>query len=321
MFQKVKAVCLLSSSLLIACLVSAQLIDNTSALRNVGAEKYFRFHYDNDYFTKTDYYYSQGITVEYANPGIKKFFLSRLLLNHAAANGVYGVTYNLFGYTPTSIQSDSILHGDRPYASAMSLKLFNKVTNSVKQQQISSALQVGVIGPLGQGENIQTGIHRLIKDELPQGWQYQVRNDIILNYQVNGEKRLLGNGTNFLTNAVGEVRAGTLQNRLSGGVNFMVGFFNNPYRVNTRKVSFYLFGQGKANIIGYDAMLQGGLFNRSSPYTIAAKDINRLTFQADAGLVLHFPTFYLSYTQAFLTKEFRTGLTHRWGGVSVGFRR
>jgi lipid A 3-O-deacylase len=321
MSQKLLPAALVSFLLFAGAAAPAQLIDNTSALRNVGAKKYFRFHYDNDYFTKTDYYYSQGITLEYAHPGIQKFFLSKLLVKHAAANGVYGVTYNLFGYTPTSIQSDSILYGDRPYASAMLLKLFNKVIDSVKQQQFSTALQVGVIGPLGQGENIQTGIHRLIKDELPQGWQYQIRNDIIINYQLNFEKKLAGNGKNFLTNAVAEARIGTLQNRASGGVNFMVGLSNNPYRPNTEKVSFYLLGQCKANFIGYDAQMQGGLFNRKSPYTIPAADIERVTFQADAGLVLHFPKLFLSYTQSFLTKEFRTGLSHRWGGVSVGFRR
>jgi hypothetical protein len=64
--------------------------------------------------------------------------------------------------------------------------------------------------------------------------------------------------------------------------------------------------------------MQGGLFNRKSPYTIAAADISRVSFQADAGIIVNFRRLYLSYTQSYLTKEFSTGHYHRWGGISVG---
>ena len=79
-----------------------------------------------------------------------------------------------------------------------------------------------------------------------------------------------------------------------------------------------MYGQSRVNFIGYDATMQGGLFNRTSPYTIAASDVSRITFQADAGIIVNFKKLYLSYTQSFLTKEFRTGTYHRWGGISVG---
>jgi lipid A 3-O-deacylase len=65
--------------------------------------------------------------------------------------------------------------------------------------------------------------------------------------------------------------------------------------------------------------MQGGLFNRKSPYIIAGSDVTRCTLQADAGIIVNFKKLYLSYTQSFLSKEFRTGKYHRWGGISVGF--
>ena len=40
--------------------LSAQRIDNTVSFLNVNSDKYFRFHYENDYFTATDRYYTQG---------------------------------------------------------------------------------------------------------------------------------------------------------------------------------------------------------------------------------------------------------------------
>ncbi len=64
--------------------------------------------------------------------------------------------------------------------------------------------------------------------------------------------------------------------------------------------------------------MQGGLFNRKSPYTIVAADITRLTYQADAGIIVNYKKLLLSYSQSFLTKEFSTGDYHRWGGISVG---
>lgn len=298
----------------------AQLIDNTSTFRNIQSKSYFRFHYDNDYFTKTDYYYSQGITMEYVHPGLKKFFLSKILLKSKNSDSQYGLSFNLFGYTPTSINSDAILYGDRPYSSSMSFKIFVAGSDSIHQHRIASSFSIGILGPAAQGEQIQTGIHRWLKNKIPKGWQHQIQNDIIINYQFNYEKKILGNRKEFLLNAAAEARAGTLHNRIGGGFNFMTGHFNNPYQSGKRKkMEYYFFGQSRVNFIGYDATMQGGLFNRKSPYTIAASDVSRITFQADAGMVVNFRKLYLSYTQSFLTKEFRTGRHHRWGGISFGF--
>jgi hypothetical protein len=101
----------------------------------------------------------------------------------------------------------------------------------------------------------------------------------------------------------------------------MAGRFNKRFMpvIKKGKAEYYLYWQSRVNFTGYDASMQGGLFNRKSPYTIAANDINRITFQADAGVIVNFKKLYLSYTQSFLTKEFRTGRYHRWGGISIGF--
>ena len=112
--------------LLFCCagITKAQLIDNSSTFRNIGRNSYFRFHYENDYFTKTDEYYSQGIALEFAHPAIKRFPLSKLLWKPFKTVTQYGISFNILGYTPTTILSDSILYGDRPYNGGLSLKTF-----------------------------------------------------------------------------------------------------------------------------------------------------------------------------------------------------
>ncbi len=310
--------------ILICCtgIAKAQLIDNSSTFRNIDQKKYFRFHYDNDYFTKTDEYYTQGITLEYVHPSIKKIPATRLLWKPFNTQPQYGISLNLFGYTPTTITSDSILYGDRPFNANISLKIFSIQADEINRQKISTAFSIGVMGPAALGYEIQYNIHRWLKNPLPHGWQHQTKNDIIINYQLNYEKQLLSAGNNFLLNTTTEVRLGTLNDKLSGGLNFMAGHFNKrflPPGTEKRKAEYYFYSQGRVSFIGYDASMQGGLFTRKKPYTISGGDISRVTFQADAGIIVNFKKFYLSYTQSILTKEFRTGKYHRWGGVSVGF--
>lgn len=145
---------------------------------------------------------------------------------------------------------------------------------------------------------------------------------MIINYQLNYEKQLLTKVQHFLLHTTAEARLGTLHTKLNGGLNFMAGRFNNRFESRPKgkqKKEFYFFGQGRVNLIAYDASLQGGLFNRKSPYTIQASEISRVNFQADAGIIVNLGRLYLSYTQSYLTKEFKSGTFHRWGGVSVGF--
>lgn len=311
--------------LILACsntITKAQQIDNSSTFRSINNRSYFRFHYDNDFFTKKDEYYTQGVTLEYAHPSISKFFLAKLLYKPYSSTPQYEIALNLFGYTPTTISSDSILFGDRPFDANISFKTFLIQADSIKKQQVAVAFSLGVMGPAALGYEIQYHIHKWLENPLPHGWQHQIKNDIIINYQLNYEKQLLSAGNNVLVNATAEARVGTLNNKIGGGFNFMAGRFKKRFSTfsnGTKKTEYYFYGQSRLNLIGYDASLQGGLFNRKSPYTISAADVNRVTYQADAGFIVNFKKIYLSYTQSFLTKEFRTGKNHRWGGISLGF--
>jgi len=73
------------------------------------------------------------------------------------------------------------------------------------------------------------------------------------------------------------------------------------------------------NVIGYDATLQGGLFNRKSPCTIASQDMARFTGQFNYGIILKTKTLYFEYSRSVLTKEFETGSAYKWGGIKIGF--
>lgn len=313
---------------IVLCITSttfAQVDDNTAVYRNVGSNKYFRIHYDNDFFTNSDYYYSQGISLELAHPGIRNFFLSKLLIQPTGNDMKYGVALNDIGYTPTSISSNEILYGDRPFAASIYLKTFVIATDTARHRRISSALSMGVIGPAAGGKQMQTGIHRWLNNITPMGWQYQIQNDVVLNYQVNYEQKLWSFKNILLLNAGAGFQAGTLKDKLGSGFSLMIGKFRPPYQIATESKSLkkqfncYLYAAPQVSLIGYDASLQGGVFNRKSPYTIASRDISRITFQANAGIVMNIGKLNLEYCQSYLTTEFKTGNFHRWAGLKIGF--
>src|SRR5258706_1026433 len=301
---------------------SAQRISNTALCRNVNSSQYFRVHYENDYFSATDIYYTQGINLEQVHPAIGKFFSSKLLIRSASKETKFGIAIEHEGFTPTSLAHPEIFYGDRPFAACLFLKTFSISNNPTIRERISSVLSTGVIGPAAGGEEMQESIHHWVNAAQPQGWQNQIQNDIILNYQVEYDRGLITSKNNFFFSGKAGARAGTFNTKAYAGTTLMIGNFDDPF-INfsnqKRKTQIYLYAEPLLNIIGYDATLQGGLFNKTSPYSISSSDISRLVFQGNAGIVFKFNTIQLEYFQSYLTKEFRTGNYHMWGGVRIGW--
>ena len=301
--------------------LSAQRIDNTVSFLNVNSDKYFRFHYENDYFTATDRYYTQGVNLEFVHPALAKNPLTKTLLRLKDSPTKFGLSIEQNGYTPTSISNDNILYGDRPFAANIMLKTFSISTDTVHSSRLSAVLSTGVIGPVAFGEQEQRGIHRALKNIEPHGWEHQIQNDIVLNYGVNYEKQVFQYKNSLFVNTNAQINVGTLSNKASVGLSLMVGKMNNPFKQvdkSKNNFSFYVYAQPLISAVAYDAILQGGLFNHSSPYTIKANELSRITAQGNFGFVIILKKLYLQYDQSILTKEFETGLFHRWGGVKIG---
>jgi len=302
--------------------VSAQEIDNTLSYKNINCDRYFRLSYENDFFSATDIYYTQGVSLEVVSPSLSTFPLSKLLLHPHYDNTRYGIALEHDGYTPTSIGHDEILYGDRPFAATLSFKSFQLSIDTIKKQRFSTTLTAGIIGPAAGGAEMQTGIHRALNNVIPHGWPNQIHNDVVLNYQVDYEKQLLSLGKIFSLDGDAIARVGTLSDKASVGIILMMGYFDSPFQTNIakgRNFRLYAYDHFQMNVVGYDATLEGGLFNHSSPYTISAGELNRITFQNRFGFVLQYRRIYLEYFQSYLSREFNTGNYHVWGGVQVAF--
>uniref|UniRef100_UPI00404B9BC1 lipid A deacylase LpxR family protein n=1 Tax=Fulvivirga sp. TaxID=1931237 RepID=UPI00404B9BC1 len=301
------------------CQSKAQKINHTSALKDFDCDRYFRFSYDNDYFSSSDENYTQGYNIEFVAPVFAKNPINYLLFKNQNWDKKYGLSIEHIGYTPNKIGRSEIQYDDRPFASAIMLKSFIISTDTCSKSRISTSLSLGAIGPLAFGKEMQTAIHRAIDGTIPQGWKHQISNDIVINYQLSHEKQMLMIDNLFELQTYASANLGTLFTSASVGITTLLGQFNSILNGNGRskKFDFYIYSQPVINFIGYDATLQGGLFN-DSPYTIKGDTIKRITFQYNFGLVIKSKKLYLEYSRTYITPEFNNGPTAGWGGLRVG---
>lgn len=306
----------------VTALATAQKIDNTASFRELSSNSYFRFNYDNDYFASRDQDYTQGYNFELVAPGLLQNPINTLLIQQKKSISKYGISIEHIGFTPFNIKSPSIQSGDRPFAAAIMLKSFAIATDSIHKSRLVSSLNLGLIGPGAFGKEMQVAIHDATGNTIPQGWQNQIKNDAVVNYELSYEKQLLSYKSLFSLQSNATLRLGTLFTNATVGFNSTFGIINSPFSQQKTKKNFalYAFAQPLLKLVGYDATLQGGLLNRKSPYTIANSSIERLAASANYGIIIQTHTMYFEYSQALITREFKEGKSSKWGGIKVGFR-
>ena len=201
------------------------------------------------------------------------------------------------------------------------LKSFMITTNQEKKSRFTSSFSLGIIGPGAFGKEMQVGIHKATGNKIPLGWQNQIKSDVVINYEVGYEKQLVKYQDLFSLQGTVNAKIGTLFTNASVGFNSTFGIINAPFSSSSKRNSFvlYAYAQPVLNLIGYDATLQGGVFNKQSPYTILSGVVERLTAQFNYGIVLKTKTLYFEYSRSVITKEFTSEDSYKWGGVKVGF--
>ena len=306
-------------SLAITFTACGQEIQNTLSYRNISSDHYFRINYENDLAFHTDYYYTQGVHFELVSPRIGRSRLKALFPHFSKSLKRYGIGLESAGYTPTSIFSDSILYGDRPFAGLAYLQAFMLSVNESARSRFSAILSVGLMGPAAGGYDIQAFIHRYTRNADPMGWKFQVKNEPIINYEADYEKAITPASQYFLLSGLGMARVGTLSTKAGAGLVLMAGLFNDPFHPaqKGRKRFAYVYAHPEVDVVGYDATLQGGPFTHDNPYVIATGDINRITFRSDVGAIFGSGRFSLGANVRYVTKEFHTGMTHLTGGVQI----
>ena len=290
---------------------------------NVIPENYFRFNYENDFFSATDRYYTQGITAVLIHPAIKHSPFSRGLIKlKSATTNYYGLQAQQDCFTPKSIRIDTIMFGERPYAGTFYISHSLNSINKKKKLLLQTQLDIGVIGGCAKCEDEQKAIHKALDNIAPLSWEYQLANDFIINYRAKLEKGFVSKKY-FELMAYANLRAGTLYTDVGTGINLRFGFFD-PYFNNlglskdpsSRKFKTYGVIKANAKLVGYNSTLQGGIFSEDI-YVIDANNLARFVFDGTAAITLAYKTFSLTYSRTYITPEYHTGVDHSWGGINL----
>ena len=284
---------------------------------------------ENDFFgERTDRHFTHGTRLVYITKPLKWmteaanripwFFMepdSAISNDALRARGSLSLGQNI--YTPEDISADQLILTDRPYAGWLYLG-FGVVTEKGSSRYDQLKLEIGLVGPASQAEEVQTFFHSLWGMTIPRGWDHQIKNEPGINLyyeQVRrlAKKRLISGfeidllphfggslGNVFTYGACGiTARLGrNLENdfgpprirpSLPGG-----GFFQQE-----KKLNWYLFIGAEGRLVLRNIFLDGNTFRDSH-------SVKKEMFMGDiqAGISMQINRFRLSYTRIFRGREF-----------------
>lgn len=280
--------------------------------------------FDNDIFNNTDYYYTNGVNIELVAPIAKSSPISNLLVGLPQSQiNLYGFSLKQNIYTPTNPDIEEISTDDRPFSAFLTIGQFRESYNLQKNISVKSSINFGVLGPASMGGIVQSSIHNIE----PVGWNNQINNSVVIDYSINFEKGIISS-PNFELNLTAGGHLGTVFNNISSGFYFRTGSFIPVFRglansMNTNSTNskersplqYWFFVSVEANIVLYDATLQGGLFSTKNPYTIKSEDINRFVAKLSVGFAMYYNRVGVEFQNFYLSPEFKNAYDFRWGRI------
>jgi hypothetical protein len=274
---------------------------------------------DNDAFTLDiylDQYYSQGSFAKY-----------RVVDTTGRNKKVKWVGINHRIYTPRFVSFENVENFDRPYAGQLSASA--GLSFYEKRQYFNIAVEAGVMGQASLAEPIQKGWHQVFGMPIPQGWDYQMNNALMLNAQFDYSILM--------------IRAGNLQilseAHISGGTDFTfvrpdimvrLGKFNflnesvqyggnlghekRKSRTTRETIIFLAFGP---EYVFYNSTIEGNIVGRASEHT---EELVNWVYQTRVGAMMSWSSFDLAVIYYRRSVETVGALNHRYVGVRLSQR-
>ena len=171
------------------------------------------FIWENDYLGGTDEQYTNGMRLEVTigstvdRESFKLPSFGSFLGPARSGDQVYSTVFvGQEMFTPADLDESAVIPNDRPYAAWLygglrfaSLTDWDGAGRFAPWSKESSSYQslelsLGVTGSWAQGEEAQTWFHQDIHDRIPQGWDNQAANEVVvdLTYYRSLGLRLLG---------------------------------------------------------------------------------------------------------------------------------
>ncbi len=280
---------------------------------------------ENDMLFQSDHYYTAGISLSYLNKEMKyspaQFILKSKNTKTIRFSG-FGLEQHIF--TPYSILRPDSIVDDRPYSAYLLASNFSVLVNPEKYLKISNELGIGIMGPAAGGEWVQSFVHQVIGSPIPIGWEKQLKNALLIDYQFRIEKGFFGEWTANHFVPFAKARVGTLTDRIGlgllikfGNVNKTLAEYVHPEKHKNRLMWQWVLETNLQGVF-YDATLQGGLFNGDETIHLSNQETISRQYQLRMGVNFYYKSFYLKYMVNFNSQDFISGIIHRYGSVNIG---
>lgn len=288
----------------------------------------FGFRSDNDSYLAqgSDRYYTNGLFIYFRHA------LNQQQLKEGVEKKIYELSAGQEIYNPYSGFAPDPTLQDRPFAGYLyaggALSWF--YTN---ESIIKISAEAGTTGPGSLAEAGQELLHNTVGFYTLEGWDYQIKNAASINLSARYTK-LLHRASNAATDFSfeGYANAGTTFSGAGAGLLFRAGGLNqlfnsaythavignNPKTKALIKREVFFYAKPQLNFVGYDATVQGSMFNNNDPVTFGVKP---LVFAQQIGFNYSSQRFTFDFGMTFKTKEIKSAAkAHQYGSISLFYR-
>ncbi|QOD61791.1 lipid A deacylase LpxR family protein [Polaribacter haliotis] len=283
---------------------------------------------ENDLYTSLidDHYYTNGmfLSYKYLSKKKKKKLEKRIL--------EWSIGHEM--YSPYKSVIASVEEHDRSFAAYLYGSFgINRIYNN--NQNFKTSVQLGILGSYAYGEELQDFIHNIYGFREAVGWEYQIKNALGLNFNLEFNKHLLKDNSNhFDVSWINMANAGTVYTNISTGVYGRIGFkplqdlansigfnsnINNTDTNYFREIESFLFIKPTIRYALYDATLQGSFLNKNSEVT---SELVPIVFDLEIGLKFTSNRFNFGYTFNYNTnksKGLRFDNGHKYGSINIAY--
>jgi hypothetical protein len=265
--------------------------------------------FENDIFTGTDYYYTNGVTIGISAPWlspVKRLKIFPGLGVGAQSQFVLSLTQKMF--TGLNPETDAIPSGDHPFAGLLYAEISRTSVLLDQGLMLRSGITVGFTGHASLAKSVQKLMHHLE----PRGWDYQTGNSLLLNYNLTLDKEHIKGHYGQFGSGV-ELKAGNLETLAAGYLRTTINLLP-----ETRSAAgLQLFASVRGSLVLHKASLRGGLWGKKSPHIVSFSDLNKTVTELSAGVLANFGRSGMGIKVVYLSPEFRQGRPHKWGAIQL----
>ena len=242
--------------LLIILFFTSYSLFSQDSTNNYNQIRFLKFNQANDLFTvlfQSDKYYTDGFNFELAHDIFNNKIADNVLFGFKNTKYKdFSLSFNQDMYTPENTQITTVDSSDRPYAGQLFLTYAKYSNQFIKGRKISSYLYAGVQGPAAMAGKSQNWVHHMINNDSVKGWDNQLSNGLILDYQIQYMALIPVSSPITELHYFGGLRLGTLTSYTNVGLRFKIGRFTDSY------INFY------------------GIANDRNDYNYTANDIAKM---------------------------------------------